>query len=175
MAPDREVLTVAIQHETGRLVYVNKSGEVSAEAVDGAVIRFDHHHPYEVKFAKRENSSVVQRLPFTAILPERMLSCLGKGRPEEFRANLGFVDPGSVPDSLTMAVWVAMKGKKMSCYEFIPGGADLHVFFTLSKWLGKDGRSSGAPDTIISLTQSPNKIRFKRNQSTSGWVLMSEV
>ena len=141
--------------DVARLLYINKGGEASSEALDGIELRLNDKRPYDVKFPSREESIIIQRLPISASLPITKINSMSMGKQEQFAVSMGFGSPETGPSTLTIALWASLKSKKISSWEYLYGGPDLHVYFKMDRWLGKDGRVQGSQDTLISLTQPP--------------------
>ena len=168
-------LLLVIKQDTGRCAFYNKKGEVSPEAEDGKEIRIRYERPYDAKFSKHDDSSLVERLPLAATIPEKIIFGMDKGRPEEFRLALGFASADTAPPDPTVAIWARLKGKKLADHEFIIGGPEQHIYFPMSRFLGKDGRDQGTPDTVISCVQRLEDIRFMKNSNVSEWELLHEM
>ena len=171
----KEYHGLAIKPETGRLIVLNKNAEVSSEAQDGRELRFNTKRPFDLKFPEIKESVIVQRLPVSAILPDWKINGLATGKQEEFRVALGFTSKEASPLVHTIAVWAAMKSKKVVQFEFLLGGPDLNVFFPMSKFLGLDGRSQGSKDTIVSLTQPASSLKFIKKSNVTEWRLIQEL
>ena len=116
----------------------------------------------------------IGRLPLTATLPDMRIEGFTTGRPEEFRAALGFTCPETAPTRPTVALWTAIKKRTFSAFELVFSGPDLDVSFETSKWLGCSEAPSIAPDTVVTLRQPGIDLLFKRNCHTTGWVIMKE-
>ena len=143
--------------------------------MDGTEIRFNYLRPFEGKPAKVEDSVEVQRLPASAMIPEKKVAAMSTGKIEEFVVNCGFLAPDLAPQVPTVAAWVSMKGRSIAHHEFVYAGPTLEVYFMMEKWLGRDGRDQGSPETLISLTQPASGLKFKRNSSVSEWAPIQEM
>ena len=169
-----EYLGVALHHETGRLMYINQASELSSEATDGKELRFNPMRPFDVKFPKTDDSYIVQRLPLTAIIPERQINGFSTGRQEEYSVSQGFYSTDSAPLSPTIAMWASIKCKKLVNYEFIYAGPDLDIVFPMSKFLGMDKKLGGSQDTLVSLTQTASSLKFLRKSNVTEWQSIQE-
>ena len=85
-------LVMALKPETLLPVFINKSGEVAGEAVDGAEIRFSYQRPFEAKYLKVDETVIIDRLPLAALIPDWKINSLATGKVEMFARSLGFSD-----------------------------------------------------------------------------------
>ena len=122
-----DFIAVALKASTSRLVFINKTGEISAEAGNGDVLRFCYPRPYSLVYPKLQETVPVSRLPITAALPSSKIESLATGRPEEFLVSLGYSSPSSAPSVPTVALWTSIQNKAFTSYEIIYGGPDLEV------------------------------------------------
>ena len=167
---------MCLSKETGRAVYVNKEGGVSSYATAGMAIRMNIRRPFDIKFAKLEETAEVVQLPPTAALPAQKVARLAVGGPEEQAANIGFTHPDCVPDTGTAAVWLAFgKDSTLSAFQLLYGGPELKVSFPFAKMLGMDGKVGARPDCVISATQAPSAIMFRRNSNVCPWSLLKDM
>ena len=167
-------IAAAIKKETQRLIFIDKSGGVSAEARHGDEIWFKYKEPYSCAYPKIGESVKISRLPPSATLPDMKIESFNTGRPEEFKAALGFTSPETSPSRPTVALWTAVKKRSFSAFELVFSGPDLNVSFEMSKWLGCFEVPSAAPETVVSLRQPGTGLIFKRNCHTTGWVDITE-
>ena len=167
--PSNTHITMALKPETLRPTFMNKLKEISMDAPDGAEIRFNYQHPYDSKFAKVEDSVIIDRLPITALMSDQKINSFATGKVEEFAAKIGLFET----EDPTVALWVQILGTTFS-FEFVYGGNDIEILFPMSKWMGSHGRDQGCPETLISARQISSSIRFKKKNNVSDWVLIQE-
>ena len=168
-----EFLTLAIKPETLRPIFINKKNEVGNEAIDGFELRFNWARPFDLKYAKIEDSVSIDRLPFAALLPERKIHSFATGKVEEYRHTLGFTSADICPEDPTIAMWASTRSMTPN-FELLYGGPDLEVIFPKGKWMGLDRKTPEAPETLISLRQQASGIKFRKKNTVSEWVPIQE-
>ena len=173
MSNSQDFTAVAIKSDTARLVFINRENKVSPEAENGATLRMNYLRPYDTKYPEWNDTVPVARLPLAAMIPQSRISAMVTGKVEEYAASLGFASPGTSPVSPCVAVWMVMKGRVVSSFEVLYGGQDLEVIFPMSKWMGVD-RKNQNPDTMVSLTQKANDLKFRANGHITNWELIQE-
>ena len=109
-----DYLTVALKPDTLRPVLINKGELVSNEAIDGAQIRFNPAKPFDIKYAKVEDSLVITRLPVSAIIPEKRIGAWSCGKQEEYLVSQALSNPEDLPEVPTIAIWANVKGWQFS-------------------------------------------------------------
>ena len=164
-----EYVTLCLDRETGRPLFVDREGGVAHSAPDGAVIKMDYVHPYVVKYVEEEDATLVTRLPLTSMMPVQKIKSMSTGSLEEFVVAIGFCDPDYCPDELTCCLWMKFRGGAMEMHEFVYGGPDLVVKFPMSWWMGAEKKNAGRPESVVSVTQAASGIKFRRNSHVTTW------
>ena len=123
----------------------------------------NHLNPYGSRFLPIKETTLVQRLPVAAILPEGKINGFSTENPESYMASIGFCDEDTSPTSPTIAIWTSFKEKRLHSFEFCYGGPNLDVYLPLGKWFGCGKLAQGSADTIMSLSQEACSLRFLKN------------
>ena len=117
-----EHLTLCIDRENGRPLFVDREGKVATSAPSGTPLRMDYPRPFSTIYSKVEDSSLVERLPPSTVMPTQKIKQMSTGTLEQYAAELGFTDPQYSPDEPTVALWIMMQEGAMAGHEYLYGG-----------------------------------------------------
>lgn len=167
--------TLVIDKESARLQFLDNDGRVSQTAPDGASLLLDYMRPHNQVPCSMESGSPVKRLPLAAIIPTPLVAQMETGSVADYGTSQGFYHKDCVPSESTMALWMQIKDKSLQFHEFVYGGPDLDVKFTMDRLLGKDGKHAGSPKLEIHLVQPATGFKFRRNTHVSDWKPIQEM
>ena len=121
-------MTLAIRKESGRPVNINNEGFLSDYAVSWVNLKIDRKDPFKLVPVDDESSVDVEVIDSSVCIPSDRLEAMKTGPVEQFRHSIGFTDPASIPEGITVAVWLQYRNGAPRLHEFILGGDNLSVY-----------------------------------------------
>ena len=159
-------ITVTIDRETLKPVFVNEEGSTSHEGCLGAEFVLDKRDV----FAQRSTSDgiAVTVLPDSSFMSIPRIVTLTCGTVEQYRTEIGFSDPTLAPTIPTVAVWMIFRHGIPVSHEFLVGGPCLEIAFQICKFFGRDEKNCN-PGMVITARQDPSAIKFRSGSNVTSW------